>query len=89
MLELGAKNVWEGLLDRDAEFMGAVWKSAFPRPNDSGIGFLDNNPVRPNLRIVTPPGWSVYDCRDHRGRKEFEQYMPKPGPEWSLVVGKH
>ena len=80
MLELGAKDLWDGLLDRDPDFIQAVWKKLFPRTNDSansiGISFWVDASINSRLRILTPTAWI-----EHKDGKKIEQHMPKPGPE--------
>lgn len=90
-LEQRAKDLWDGLNDRDPLFLKELWMLIFKSSSRSDMKSM--NPVcqftqarglDSSLNVLNPERWATWDERDKRFRKYREQYLPDPGPEWHL-----
>jgi hypothetical protein len=86
-LEKQAKDLWNGLNDRDPLFLKELWMLLFKSRSRS-----DSRSTIPVchwvqdvsiLNVLTPEQWSSYSGNWTKFR---EQYMPDPGPEWRLEI---
>lgn len=92
MLELRARDLWRGLIDRDAEFLHAVWRALFSRTKaihaNPPLAMWHEESTQSRLRVISPTAWDVYDSfQDNSAAQIVERLMPDPGPNWTLRIG--
>ncbi|MBE0625786.1 MAG: ATP-binding protein [Burkholderiales bacterium] len=89
MLELGAQDLWRGLIDREAEFLPAVWEViALPQKNTYAnfqLAMWIEAQSDSRLRVITPTTWDNHNFRIGE-RSQTGRWMPDPGPDWKLLV---
>ena len=90
MLELGARELWLGLSDRDVEFLSAVWRVAFlsekTTDGSTAVAMWVDDASDSRLRVVTPSAWDLYRVDRISGSEQTDRWMPDPGPDWTLLV---
>ncbi len=88
-LQNSAKELWDGLQERDASFLQDVWELLFRHPSRSSrdlqipiCQWMEDVP-NSRLRILTPKGWNT--IRALNADVELARHLPDPGLEWQLV----
>jgi len=83
-------DLWEGLNDRDDNFLGDLWKLVFGIKGRPGKRFFPplyewvEESSDSQLRILSPNGWTTNKREPGRNLAEIEKYFPNPGPNWCL-----
>lgn len=85
-ISTSGQELWNGLRERDASFLSRLWESlGLMTPHRGGraprrLYFLKNYTYL-SASVITPEEW------EEAGRpKAMPDYLPDPGPEWTLTV---
>lgn len=77
-----ARDLWEGLPDRDAGFLPAIWGLLFDGKQglQPELHHYTESPGSSRLRLLSPSGWTVV-----QGYEKLRDALPDAGDEWRLV----
>jgi len=75
----GESDVWLSIRDRDPEFLEKIWRDLLGR-RISHVAFVVNE----FLHVASPSDWLQIDRNDSK----WSEFLPDPGPEWTLVEKK-
>jgi hypothetical protein len=84
-LEHALNELWDGLKERDPQFLKEVWRTVFgpsadrEQPWREVCQWVEDVP-NSRLRVLTPEGWFVY-----RNSVEIEPRVPDSGKDWTLI----
>jgi hypothetical protein len=83
-------DMWNAIVEKDAEFLGQVWELVF----DTGSS-KDANADQPIVRIrtteaqiISRSGWTEFASYTEKGRKQLEQLLFAPSPEWKCETSR-
>ncbi|MBC7818571.1 MAG: ATP-binding protein [Planctomycetaceae bacterium] len=90
MLQLGAREVWLGLNDRDPVFIERLWKTVFGKstatnPPES-LAFWREGGFDAELVVITYNTWHQYSPREKADLGEIHRWMPETKEDWTLTV---
>lgn len=80
LVDSDLSKVWEGISERDQDFLKRVWKMIFDDDQCHATLWIDDTSDS-RLRMLSPKGWEVA-----HETKEINNFMPDPGPDWTLEV---
>jgi hypothetical protein len=91
VIEKRERDIWEGLVEREPQFLLSVWQLLFGvnhKLNSEPVCFWVEERHQSRLHVVSPISWQVYGGGGYGESSEENQairrYLPNPGPEWRL-----
>lgn len=83
-ISVDSSKIWEGLPERDPEFLSELLGILLPEVSASERWralFWIENPAGNRLRVITPGLWTVYEDIEF---EDARQYLPTPTPDWII-----
>ncbi len=91
-LEADQHDIWEGLNDRDPDFLPTLWRVIFEAeisPSSKHapkiLQWVEDYPAS-RIRVLTPSGWDGYEAFPDVAKAQ--EFLPDPGSEWSVVISE-
>jgi hypothetical protein len=87
-LDAGQFDIWDGLSDRDPDFLPTLWKTIFgfeKKQSDQRVPLIFHwveDSADSRLRVLSPTDWIAH--YNYKARETIQGFLPDPGPEWTL-----
>ena len=79
---------WDGLTEREPEFVSALWALLFPGVKSEttmhAVALWREKTPWSVLHLMTPTGRRTFGVRKSEDMDEIGRWMPSPGPDWTL-----
>jgi hypothetical protein len=89
VIEKGERDLWEGLVEREPQFLSYVWELLFGvnrTAKSEVVCFWVEDVTDTRLRVVSPTSWKIYKStyRDSENNQAIQRHLPNPGSDWCL-----
>lgn len=90
VIEKTERDIWEGLVEREPQFLLSVWQLLFGvnrKQNNEPVCFWFEERLQSRLHVVSPISWRVYSggYGKTEANQAIQRYLPNSGPDWRLL----